>query len=215
MDFEQLLKQRYTTKHYDNTRKVPDETITKILECVRLTPTSVNAQPYHFYVLTGAAKDSLRPAIMDFNLQRYDGASHAIVIACKTGIDEEHLAKVLAAEERDGRLPTADIKAAQDKSRHYFNNLHVTKGDYTTWTGKQAYSAFATMVYAAEALGVDSTALEGIEFDQVDELLGLDAKKETCQLIVLLGYRDPNDSKTLKLRPKSRLSVSSTTTFLH
>ena len=89
MDFEQLLKQRYTTKHYDNTRKVPDETITKILECVRLTPTSVNAQPYHFYVLTGAAKDSLRPAIMDFNLQRYDGASHAIVIACKTGIDEE------------------------------------------------------------------------------------------------------------------------------
>ena len=45
MDFEQLLKQRYTTKHYDNTRKVPDETITKILECVRLTPTSVNAQP--------------------------------------------------------------------------------------------------------------------------------------------------------------------------
>ena len=215
MDFEQLLKQRYTTKHYDNTRKVPDETITKILECVRLTPTSVNAQPYHFYVLTGAAKDSLRPAIMDFNLQRYDGASHAIVIACKTGIDEEHLAKVLAAEERDGRLPTADIKAAQDKSRHYFSNLHIQKGDFVAWTGKQSYIAFATMVYAAEALGVDSTALEGIEFDKVDELLGLDAKKETCQMIVLLGYRDPNDSNTLDRRPKSRLSVAELTTFLN
>ena len=215
MDFEQLLKQRYTTKHYDNTRKVPDETITKILECVRLTPTSVNAQPYHFYVLTGAAKDSLRPAIMDFNLQRYDGASHAIVIACKTAIDEEHLAKVLAAEERDGRLPTADIKAAQDKSRHYFNNLHVTKGDYTTWTGKQAYSAFATMVYAAENYGVDSTALEGIEFEKVDEIMKLADKQETCALIVVLGYRAADDSNQLIKRPKSRLDLADLVTYLN
>ena len=70
------------------------------------------------------------------------------------------------------------------------------------------------LIYAAEALGVDSTALEGIEFDKVDELLGLDAKKETCQMIVLLGYRDPNDSNTLDRRPKSRLSVAELTTFL-
>ena len=152
---------------------------------------------------------------MDFNQQRYDGASHAIVIASKKTIDEDHLAKVLAQEEVDGRLPTADIKAAQDKSRHYFSNLHIQKGDFVAWTGKQSYIAFATMVYAAEALGVDSTALEGIEFDKVDELLGLDAKKETCQMIVLLGYRDPNDSNTLDRRPKSRLSVAELTTFLN
>ena len=215
MDFQELLQKRYTTKHYDSSRVVPDEVVKQILECVRLTPTSVNSQPYHFYVLTGESKQKVRDAVMDFNQQRYDGASHAIVIASKKTIDEDHLANVLAQEEADGRLPTADIKAAQDKSRHYFSNLHIQKGDFVTWTGKQSYIAFATMVYAAEALGVDSTALEGIEFDQVDELLGLDAKKETCQMIVLLGYRDPNDSNTLERRPKSRLSVAELTTFLH
>ena len=215
MDFEQLLEHRYTTKHYDSTRKVPDETVTKILECVRLTPTSVNAQPYHFYVLTGAAKDSLRPAIMDFNLQRYDGASHAIVITSQTAINEEHLAKVLAAEEQAGRLPTEDIKAAQDKSRHYFCNLHVTKGDFTAWTGKQAYSAFATLVYAAASYGVDSTALEGIEFDQVDSIMKLADKHETCALIVVLGYRAADDSNQLDKRPKSRLALADLVTYLN
>ena len=43
MDFEQLLKQRYTTKHYDNTRKVPDETITRPLP--RFWSASVSPQP--------------------------------------------------------------------------------------------------------------------------------------------------------------------------
>ena len=215
MDFEQLLQERYTTKHYDASRKVPDETITKILECVRLTPTTVNAQPYHFYVLTGAAKDSLRPAIMDFNLQRYDGASHAVVISCLSTIDEEHLAKVLAAEERDGRLPNDEIKAAQDQSRHHFCNMHMKAGDFSAWTGKQAYNAFTTMVYAAASLGVDSTALEGIEYDQVDAILKLADKKETCALIVLLGYRAPDDSNQLTKRPKSRLALTDLVTYLN
>lgn len=215
MDFEQLLQQRYTTKHYDNTRKVPDDVMTKILECARLSPTSVNSQPYHFYVLTGAAKDNLRPAIMDFNLQRYDGASHAVVITNKTCIDEEHLAKVLAQEEQDGRLPNADIKAAQDKSRHHFCHLHINKGDFVAWTGKQAYCAFATMIYAAENYGVDSTALEGIEFDKVDEILKLSDKKETCALIVIFGYRAADDSNQLTKRPKSRLALADLVTYMN
>lgn len=214
MEFLKLLQQRYTTKHYDSSRVVPDEVVKQILDCVRLTPTSVNSQPYHFYVLTGETKKKVRDAVMDFNQQRYDAASHAIVISSKKVIDEEHLAKVLAQEDADGRLPNAEIKAATDKSRHYFCNLHVQKGDFAAWTGKQAYISFATMVYAAAAYGVDSTALEGIDFAKVDELLDLDAKKETCQLIVLLGYRDANDSNTLDRRAKSRLSVDTIATFL-
>lgn len=206
MDFAQLLQQRYTTKHYDASRKVPEEVIDQILDCVRLTPTSCNSQPYHFYVLTGKSKERLREAIMDFNLKRYDGASHAVVISSKSTIDEPHLQQVLAAEEAAGRLPNPEIKQAQDTSRHYFSKLHLDYGDFPYWTGKQAYIAFATMVYAAENYGVDSTALEGIDYLKVDSLLDLAARNETCQLIVLLGYRDPNDSNMVDRRPKSRLS---------
>lgn len=215
MDFYELMQQRYTTKHYDASRKVPDEIVNKIMECVRLTPTSVNSQPYHFYIVTGKSKERLRDAVLDFNLQRYDGASHAIVISSKRSIDEPHLAQVLEAEEKDGRLPNAEIKEAQDKSRHYFSNMHMEHGDFVSWTGKQAYIAFATMVYAAENYGVDSTALEGLDYPKADEILDLASRNETCQIIVLLGYRDPNDSNILSKRPKSRLSCEQLITRLN
>ena len=214
MDFLKLLEQRYTTKHYDAARVVPEEKLTAILEATRLTPTSVNGQPYHFYVLSGEAKQKFRPAVLDFNIQRYDGASHAVVITSKLNIDEPHLQAVLKAEEAAGRLPTPELVAAQDKSRHYFNQLHVDKGDYAAWTGKQAYIAFATMVYAAADVGVDSTALEGLNYDLGNEILDLVSKNETLQLVVLLGYRDPNDSNTIDKRPKSRLNLDQLVTYL-
>lgn len=215
MDFLELLQTRYTTKHYDASRKVDDATLQKILECTRLTPTSVNSQPYHFYVLTGEAKNKLRDGIKDFNQQRYDGASHAIVIASKKSIDEPHLKMVLEAEEKDGRLPNAELVAAQDKSRHFFSNLHMEKGDFQAWTCKQAYIAFGTLVYAAAAYGVDSTALEGIDYAKCDEIMGLADKNEATAVIVLLGYRDPNDSNRLSERPKSRLSLEQLVTHLN
>ena len=214
MDFKELMETRYTTKHYDASRKVDDATLAKILECVRLTPTSVNSQPYHFYVLTGQAKDNFRPAIKDFNLQRYDAASHAIVISSKTIIDEAHLKAVLEAEIKDGRLPNDELIAAQDKSRHFFSNLHVEKGDFVAWTGKQAYIAFATLVYAAHAYGVDSTALEGIDYAKADELMDFASKGEACAVVVSLGYRASNDSNTIDKRPKSRLSLEQLVSFM-
>ncbi|MCK0526977.1 nitroreductase family protein [Anaerobiospirillum sp. NML120449] len=215
MDFKELLEQRYTTKYYDSSRKVDEDTVTRILECTRLTPTSANSQPYHFYVLTGASKDNLRPAIKDFNMQRYDGASHAVVITCKSELDEDHLKAVLEAEIRDGRLPDAELVAAQDKSRHFFSNLHVEKGDYNAWTCKQAYIAFGTMVYAAAAYGVDSTALEGIDYEKCDEIMQLADRKEQTAVIVLLGYRSAKDSNTVDKRPKSRLSLEQLVTRLN
>lgn len=215
MNFKELMETRYTTKHYDDTRKVDDQTLRAILEAVSLTPTSVNSQPYHFYVLTGDSKQKLRDGIKDFNQSRYDSASHAVVISCKTKIDEEHLKAVLEAEIKDGRLPSEDLVAAQDKSRHFFANLHVEKGDFIPWTCKQAYIAFATMVYAAHDLGVDSTALEGIDYDKVNEIMGFADKDETCAVVVLLGYRSKDDSNTLDKRPKSRLSVEQLVSFMN
>lgn len=214
MNFKELMETRYTTKHYDATRKVDDQTLRAILEAVRLTPTSVNSQPYHFYVLTGEAKQKLRDGIKDFNQSRYDAASHAIVISCKTKIDEEHLKAVLEAEIKDGRLPNEDLVAAQDKSRHFFSNLHIENGDFEAWTCKQAYIAFATLVYAAHDVGVDSTALEGIDYDKVNEIMGFKDKGETCALVVSLGYRAQDDSNTLDKRPKSRLSVEQLVSFM-
>lgn len=44
--FLRLAQERYTTKHY-NGQQIPREEFDTLLEILRLTPTSVNAQALH------------------------------------------------------------------------------------------------------------------------------------------------------------------------
>jgi nitroreductase len=50
-------------KKFDTTKKVSDEDFNKILEAIRLTPTSFGMQPYHFYIVTNQEKkDAIQAA---------------------------------------------------------------------------------------------------------------------------------------------------------
>ena len=208
MDFLELMQKRYTTKYYDSSKKILQQDIDKILECVRLAPSSVNYQPWHFYVAGDEkSKAKIRDCILDFNFPRFDNCSHVIVICGKTVVNDEHFEKVLVKEEQDGRLSDPEVKKAQDKSRRYFTNLHAdSEKDMAAWSGKQCYIALATILYAAASMGIDSTAVEGFDSKKADELLGLKDKGLTCHCLVCLGYRDSNDSNLILKRPKSRLN---------
>ena len=60
MDFLKLMQERYTTKYYDPQKNIPEEILQKILECLRLTPSSVNMQGWRFYLLDRASKNYCR-----------------------------------------------------------------------------------------------------------------------------------------------------------
>lgn len=49
MQFEDLIKSRYSVRKFDS-RPVPDDLINKVLEIARLAPTAVNKQPWHILV---------------------------------------------------------------------------------------------------------------------------------------------------------------------
>ena len=112
-DVLQLLRTRYTTKHYDASRPVSDEDLAVLLEALRLSPTSVNGQYTKFFVAkTPEARARLMPAVMDFNQERVKNASHLIVFAVPKIPTEEHLRAVLEQETADGRFP-ADMPEGQ------------------------------------------------------------------------------------------------------
>ena len=78
----EIVRQRYTTKHYDKTKPLTDEEVATLLEVARLSPSSVNAQPWHFFVArTEEAKKKLLPGILDFNQSRALDADFVLVIA--------------------------------------------------------------------------------------------------------------------------------------
>lgn len=59
--FLRLAQERYTTKHY-NGQQIPREEFDTLLEILRLTPTSVNAQALHYFTATSQeARERLSP----------------------------------------------------------------------------------------------------------------------------------------------------------
>lgn len=150
--FLRLAQERYTTKHY-NGQQIPREEFDTLLEILRLTPTSVNAQ----------------------------------------------------ALQSDGRFPNAEVKNAQDQGRRYFAGLHQgSEAELVAWEARQAYIGMGFLLFAAAGMGIDSTALEGVDFPKLNEILGLDEKNLTAIAAVSLGYRSPKDGNAQ--RPKSRLT---------
>ncbi len=103
--FLRLAQERYTTKHY-NGQQIPREEFDTLLEILRLTPTSVNAQALHYFTATSQeARERLLPAFPEFNRDRITGASDVVVFTVPKTLTEAHLRRVLDKEESDGRIP--------------------------------------------------------------------------------------------------------------
>ena len=99
------------------------------------------------------------------------------------------------------------ISGALDAGRRHFVGLHThSVADTLAWETAQAYIALGFILFAAAGMGIDSTALEGIDFDKLDELLDLKSQGLRSVVAVSLGYRAPDDSNAS--RPKSRLELT-------
>ena len=214
MNIVEISQQRYTTKHYDKTKKIPADKIEQLLTVLRNSPSSVNSQPWHFFVIDNeTAKNKILPAIAEFNHPRVADSSHTIVFCVKTPLDDTHLVNLLNQEDKDGRLPSTDLKKDQDEGRRYFVKLNSsTPESQLCWESKQAYIALGQLLFAAAAIGVDSTAVEGYDSAKMDEILGLKQKGLKSIVIATLGYRAENDGNAH--RPKSRLPKEQIFTFL-
>lgn len=85
MSFLSNLEWRYATKKFDNSKKVSSESLEKILEAIRMTPTSFGLQAYHFYVVSN-------PEILEkiqaasYNQPQVGTASHLIIMCARTDL---------------------------------------------------------------------------------------------------------------------------------
>ena len=205
--FLEISKERYTTKHYDPKRKISDDDLNTLKEILRLTPSAVNIQPWFFYFgTTEAAKLKIMPAIPDFNIPRIQGCSCFVVLCSKTRMTDDDLSAITKKEDADGRYgDRADIREAVDTHRKVFADMHAELGDFAHWTAKQTYIAMATLLYGAASMNIDSTPIEGVDYEMMDEILHLKEKHLKTVAMVSLGYRAENDSN--QSRPKSRLDL--------
>ena len=210
-----IARRRYTTKHYDPAKPLSDEDLDALLEVLRLAPASVNIQPGHFYAVKSAeAKAKLMPAVKDFNVERVRDAAVIVILAVERDISSSgYLDRLLAQEVADGRYAPDAPRASLDSLRRSAVAAYCAGPDHgERWASEQAHIALGCLLMAAEGMGVDSTTLGGLYFDEVDRIFGLAEAGRKSVVAVALGHRAADDSNAS--RPKSRFPKEAVTTVL-
>ena len=207
MDALQLAQTRYTAKAYNPNKKIPKEQLDKLLEVLRLAPSSINIQPWHFIVAqSDQAKQKIAHAMPDnfaYNIPKVLNASEVIIFTAKTNIDETHLNQIISAEDELGRFRTSESKKVQHQTRLGYVNLYKQK-DITRWIDNQLHIALGTALLAAQSFEVNATPIGGFDAQLLDEQFNLAAQGLRSVVILALGYSHIDDFNAEL--PKGRLA---------
>jgi nitroreductase/dihydropteridine reductase len=217
MNISHIATSRYSTKAYDKSKHIDAALMEQLQTLLRYAPSSVNSQPWHFVI---AASDEAKAKIATATTGPYGGnepkvlnASHVVVLCARTELDDAHLERVLAQEEKDGRFPTPEAKAAQVKGRGFYVNMHRNElHDTQQWMEKQVYLALGTLLLGAAVLEIDATPIEGFDRTVLDESHGLGELGLKSVVLAALGYRSDDDFNASL--PKSRLPADEIFTLL-
>lgn len=189
------LNWRFATKQFDSEKKVSEEDLQKVLEAIRLTPTSFGLQPFHVYVVQNPeTKAKLKEA--GFNQSQFEDASHVLVFCTATDLEDRVEALV--------KKMTGGSAEVEEKLSEY---IHMLRGfvsgmdelNAKAWADRQTYLALGFGLAACAELQIDSCPMEGFMNEHFDEILQLPENMKSVS-VLSIGYR-----KEDPLRPKMRL----------
>lgn len=212
-DVLQVFKNRASTRSYDATRKISDDEFLAILECARLSPSSVGSEPWQFLVIQNPElRKALKPVSWGM-ANTVETASHVVVILAKKNArwDSPFFDAVIA---RRGLTDENKVKALAVYQKFQEQDIAILDSDRTLfdWAGKQTYIALANMMTGAAFLGIDSCPVEGFDYKAVNEILAdaelFDPNEWGVSVMVTFGYRDKD------IRPKSRKALDEIVQFV-
>ena len=189
MSFIASMQQRYTTKKYDPSKKISAQHIEELKQIARLSPSSLNSQPWKFTFVSDAATKQ--------KLSKVSWINTAKVIDCDTLVVFSRINDLQLFEENiEKELP----KGAVDYYKEYIKPL--SEENIKVWFDKQVYLAVGVFLSACAEMGIDSTPMEGVEPENYDKILG--QKDHATLMAIAIGYRSDDDANQPSKKPKSR-----------
>jgi len=186
MTVNERLAWRYATKKFDATKSVPADKVERIIEAVRLAPTSSGLQPFELFVITNAdIKAKIRE--VSWNQAQVTDCSHLLVFAAWDDI---------TADRVNGMFDfTNDVRGFKNEGWENYRQMLLgivadrgTEANYQS-AARQAYIGLGAALIAAAFEEVDSTPMEGFDPTAVDEILDLKSKNLRSVVMLPLGYR--------------------------
>ncbi|WP_046758303.1 nitroreductase family protein [Kordia jejudonensis] len=193
MSFITSMQQRYTTKKYNDSKKIAVEKIEELKEILRLSPSSINSQPWKFTFVSDSEVKEKLSKVSWLNTEKVVDSDTVIVFS---RIDDTSLFE----QQIEATLP----KGAVD----YYKEFIKPKPDaeIKAWFDKQVYLSLGILLSACAEMGIDATPMEGIEPDNYDKILGI--KNYKTLAAVAIGYRHEDDGNQPSKNPKSRRNIS-------
>ncbi|QOD61600.1 nitroreductase family protein [Polaribacter haliotis] len=192
MSFLTAMQERYTTKKYDNSKKISSEKIAELKEILRLSPSSINSQPWKFTFVSDIETKKKFAEASFFNAPKIED--------CDTLVVFSRIDNINAFEKQiNDNLPEGAVG--------YYNNFLKEKpaSEIKSWFSDQTYLALGVFLSACGVMEIDATPMEGIEPEKYNNLLG--DKNYTALVGVCIGYRDEDDGNMPSKNPKSRLTL--------
>ncbi|GJI95160.1 nitroreductase [Duganella caerulea] len=195
------LNWRYATKKFDPAKKVADEKLERILEAIRLAPTSSGLQPFEVFVITNP---EIRAKIqtVGWNQAQISESSHLLVFAAWDNItaDRVNMMFDLTNEQR------GFINEGWEAYRKQLLGIVAARTEQANFdaAARQAYIALGVAMVAAAFEGVDATPMEGFDPAAVDEILSLKERKLRSVVLLPIGYRQPEGDWLVNLKKVRR-----------
>lgn len=180
------LNWRYATKKMNPDKAVPQDKLDRIIEAVRLAPTSSGLQQFELILVTNKDIREKIKAIA-WNQEQVTDASHLLVFAAWDNYTPERINGMfdLVNDERGFR------NEGWEAYRQMLLNTYPQRDAQTNFehAARQAYVGLGIALTAAAFEEVDATPMEGFDPAALDSILDLRAKGLRSVAIMPVGYR--------------------------
>lgn len=203
------LQARHTVKGYDPIKKVSDQDIATLCEAIRLSPSSINSQPWRFVVIqSDEAKQRFSDTFANmyqFNQPHAVNASHIILFAYDPHYTREKYAKIVDKQIADCRMKPESRESAF--GGYVFAESNTDDSGYNgAWTKAQTYLALGNAMHSVARMGIESTPMEGVDSALISEIFSEELEGHVCEVALAIGYHDKATDYNASL-PKSRLPM--------
>lgn len=192
MSFIEAMQKRYTTKNYDARKKIAPKKIEELKEILRLSPSSINSQPWRFTFVSDMETRERLSKVSWLNTDR--------ILNCDTVVVFSRIDSISRFEQQIEReLPEGAVNYYKEFIKPW------PEAQIKTWFDRQVYLSLGVLLSACANMDIDATPMEGIEPGNYDRILNLE---EYATLVaVAIGHRTEDDFNQPHLKPKSRMDL--------
>ena len=182
---------RYSTKKFDNTKKISTEDLATLKEAVRLSPSSYGLQLYKIIIVENPEIRTQLQAASWGQSQIVD-ASQVVVFANFTHANNEDIDAYLKNVAETRGISSESLSGYGDFMKTSIG--YKSDADKNIWNEKQTYLALANLLNAAAELKIDVCPMEGFDNKQYNAILGLDQLGLNAAVVATIGYRSDEDT---------------------